>query len=197
MERFCQKYSNSYDMFMRGEEILSGAQRVHDAQLLTERAVHHQIGETLSAGLAARWRPLPLLVLNYKHEKIAKLFQMYHSLFCDRGPSDLEKIKAYIDSFRFGAPPHGGGGIGEQHFGAACFLKSVFLGEAALLTDTCWFPPRPGEGLHAVPGPSQCSPDLHVPTGPQAADPLNLGRRKAKGSSVDRRRNDALRKPPG
>lgn len=26
---------------------------------------------------------------------------------------DLEKIKAYIDSFRYGAPPHGGGGIGE------------------------------------------------------------------------------------
>lgn len=32
-------------MFMRGEEILSGAQRVHDAQLLTERAIHHQIGK--------------------------------------------------------------------------------------------------------------------------------------------------------
>lgn len=57
-------------MFMRGEEILSGAQRVHDAQLLTERAMHHQI--------------------------------------------DLEKIKAYIDSFRYGAPPHGGGGIGLE-----------------------------------------------------------------------------------
>lgn len=28
---------------------------------------------------------------------------------------DLEKIKAYIDSFRFGAPPHGGGGIGKEH----------------------------------------------------------------------------------
>ncbi len=39
-----QKNSNSYDMFMRGEEILSGAQRVHDAQLLTERAMHHGIG---------------------------------------------------------------------------------------------------------------------------------------------------------
>ncbi|CAJ0940654.1 unnamed protein product, partial [Ranitomeya imitator] len=64
------KYSNSYDMFMRGEEILSGAQRVHDAQLLTERAQHHGI--------------------------------------------DLEKIKAYIDSFRYGAPPHGGGGIGLE-----------------------------------------------------------------------------------
>lgn len=42
-----QKYSNSYDMFMRGEEILSGAQRIHDAQLLTERATHHQIGEEM------------------------------------------------------------------------------------------------------------------------------------------------------
>uniref|UniRef100_A0A8B9GTQ5 Aspartate--tRNA ligase, cytoplasmic n=1 Tax=Astyanax mexicanus TaxID=7994 RepID=A0A8B9GTQ5_ASTMX len=68
---FYQKYSNSYDMFMRGEEILSGAQRVHDAQLLTERATHHGI--------------------------------------------DLEKIKAYIDSFRYGAPPHAGGGIGNTH----------------------------------------------------------------------------------
>lgn len=33
-------------MFMRGEEILSGAQRIHDAQLLTERAIHHQIGKS-------------------------------------------------------------------------------------------------------------------------------------------------------
>uniref|UniRef100_A0A7M4EAG9 Aspartate--tRNA ligase, cytoplasmic n=1 Tax=Crocodylus porosus TaxID=8502 RepID=A0A7M4EAG9_CROPO len=64
------KISNSYDMFMRGEEILSGAQRIHDPQLLTERAQHHGI--------------------------------------------DLEKIKAYIDSFRFGAPPHAGGGIGLE-----------------------------------------------------------------------------------
>ena len=29
-------------------------------------------------------------------------------------PTDLEKIKAYIDSFRFGAYPHGGGGIGKS-----------------------------------------------------------------------------------
>lgn len=38
------KTSNSYDMFMRGEEILSGAQRIHDPEFLTERAKHHQIG---------------------------------------------------------------------------------------------------------------------------------------------------------
>ncbi|MGL4341033.1 MAG: amino acid--tRNA ligase-related protein [Lactococcus lactis] len=36
--------SNSYDMFMRGEEILSGAQRIHDPDFLTERAKHHNIG---------------------------------------------------------------------------------------------------------------------------------------------------------
>ncbi|XP_048389926.1 aspartate--tRNA ligase, cytoplasmic [Stegostoma tigrinum] len=64
------KYSNSYDMFMRGEEILSGAQRIHDPQLLTDRAL--QLG------------------------------------------IDVEKIKSYIDSFRFGAPPHAGGGIGLE-----------------------------------------------------------------------------------
>lgn len=29
--------------------------------------------------------------------------------------ADLEKIKSYIDSFRFGAPPHGGGGIGKEY----------------------------------------------------------------------------------
>lgn len=38
------KYSNSYDMFMRGEEILSGAQRIHDPEYLVERAKHHAIG---------------------------------------------------------------------------------------------------------------------------------------------------------
>jgi len=39
------RWSNSYDMFMRGEEILSGAQRIHDPTMLEERAKHHKIGE--------------------------------------------------------------------------------------------------------------------------------------------------------
>lgn len=64
------KRSNSYDIFMRGEEIMSGAQRIHDAEFLTERAKVHGI--------------------------------------------DLEKIKSYIDAFRFGCPPHAGGGIGLE-----------------------------------------------------------------------------------
>jgi len=65
-----EKWSNSYDMFMRGEEILSGAQRIHDADFLTERAKHHGI--------------------------------------------DLSTIQAYIDSFKYGCPPHAGGGIGLE-----------------------------------------------------------------------------------
>ena len=35
--------SNSYDIFIRGEEVLSGAQRIHDTKLLIERAKHHEI----------------------------------------------------------------------------------------------------------------------------------------------------------
>ncbi|XP_037088967.1 aspartate--tRNA ligase, cytoplasmic-like [Pollicipes pollicipes] len=65
-----KRWSNSYDMFMRGEEILSGAQRIHDAAFLTERAKHHGI--------------------------------------------DISKIQSYIDSFKYGCPPHAGGGIGME-----------------------------------------------------------------------------------
>ena len=36
-------YTNSYDFFMRGEEITSGAQRIHDPVMLTERAKHFEI----------------------------------------------------------------------------------------------------------------------------------------------------------
>lgn len=64
------KFSNSYDMFMRGEEIISGAQRIHDPEFLTQRAKHHGI--------------------------------------------DVSKIAAYIDSFKYGCPPHAGGGIGLE-----------------------------------------------------------------------------------
>lgn len=47
-------YSNSYDMFMRGEEILSGAQRIHDPEFLTERAKHHGIGKFVESIIVVR-----------------------------------------------------------------------------------------------------------------------------------------------
>jgi len=62
--------SNSYDFFMRGEEILSGAQRIHEPKLLCEKM--------LSKGV------------------------------------DPESMKPYVDGFRMGCPPHGGGGIGLE-----------------------------------------------------------------------------------
>eukprot|EP00986_Skeletonema_menzelii_P008933 scaffold3927_cov152-Skeletonema_menzelii.AAC.6 len=64
------KLSNSYDVFIRGQEILSGAQRVHEPELLVERARAWGI--------------------------------------------DVETIASYVDSFRNGALPHGGGGIGLE-----------------------------------------------------------------------------------
>jgi aspartyl-tRNA synthetase len=36
-------YTNSYDFFMRGEEITSGAQRIHDPEMLAVRAEAHGI----------------------------------------------------------------------------------------------------------------------------------------------------------
>eukprot|EP01017_Pseudomicrothorax_dubius_P039689 TRINITY_DN6117_c0_g1_i2.p1 TRINITY_DN6117_c0_g1~~TRINITY_DN6117_c0_g1_i2.p1 ORF type:complete len:586 (-),score=242.56 TRINITY_DN6117_c0_g1_i2:368-2125(-) len=63
-------YTNSYDFFMRGEEITSGAQRVHEPNLLAKRAEEFGI--------------------------------------------PVATIKDYIDSFKFGAYPHGGCGIGLE-----------------------------------------------------------------------------------
>lgn len=64
------KLSNSYDVFIRGQEILSGAQRVHEPELIEERARAWGI--------------------------------------------DVSTIASYVDSFRNGALPHGGGGIGME-----------------------------------------------------------------------------------
>lgn len=64
------RWSNSYDFFLRGEEILSGAQRIHDPELLAKRAKECEV--------------------------------------------DVEKIKDYVESFKYGILPHAGGGIGLE-----------------------------------------------------------------------------------
>ena len=38
-----QRLSNSYDFFLRGEEILSGGQRIHDAPFLEQRMRESQV----------------------------------------------------------------------------------------------------------------------------------------------------------
>lgn len=64
------RYTNSYDFFMRGEEITSGAQRIHDSELLAKRAAECGI--------------------------------------------QVDTIKDYIESFKYGAHPHGGVGVGLE-----------------------------------------------------------------------------------
>jgi aspartyl-tRNA synthetase len=71
-------WSNSYDMFLRGEEISSGAQRVHDAIKLMARAKELNV--------------------------------------------DLTPIMDYVNSFKLGAWPHGGFGVGLER------LVMLFLG---------------------------------------------------------------------
>ncbi|KAF9453764.1 aspartate-tRNA ligase [Macrolepiota fuliginosa MF-IS2] len=79
--------SNSYDFFMRGEEILSGAQRIHDSQFLCEKM--------RSKGV------------------------------------DPESMKDYVNAFRMGCPPHGGGGIGLERV-LMLFLKLNNIRRASL-----------------------------------------------------------------
>ena len=67
-------YSNSYDFFMRGQEILSGAQRVHDAGFLERRM---------------KECPTPV-------------------------DPKSEGLRDYVNAFRYGCPPHAGGGIGLE-----------------------------------------------------------------------------------
>ncbi|PCH33599.1 aspartate-tRNA ligase [Wolfiporia cocos MD-104 SS10] len=79
--------SNSYDFFMRGEEILSGAQRVHDPTLLAE-------------GMRAKG-------------------------------IDPASMSSYLDAFKMGCPPHGGGGIGLERV-LMLFLKLNNIRRASL-----------------------------------------------------------------
>ena len=73
-----------YDIFIRGEEVTSGAQRIHDPQMLLARA--------------AAMEP----------------------------PVDLTPIQAYVDSFKYGAFPHAGGGIGlERVIMLFCGLPNI------------------------------------------------------------------------
>ncbi|XP_009791268.1 aspartate--tRNA ligase 2, cytoplasmic [Nicotiana tabacum] len=75
-------YSNSFDVFIRGEEIISGAQRVHVPEFLAKRAEECGI--------------------------------------------DVKTISTYIDSFRYGAPPHGGFGVGlERVVMLFCALNNI------------------------------------------------------------------------
>ncbi|OSX66656.1 hypothetical protein POSPLADRAFT_1131534 [Postia placenta MAD-698-R-SB12] len=81
------RLSNSFDIFLRGEEILSGGQRIHVAPMLEERM--------RAAGI------------------------------------DPESMKDYVNGFRWGCPPHGGGGVGLERV-VMLFLKLGDIRHASL-----------------------------------------------------------------
>lgn len=83
------KVTNSFDIFVRGQEILSGGQRIHDAETLIKKM---------------------------------------ESLKMD--PGDMEE---YMDGFEWGAPPHGGGGIGMERI-LMLMLKLGDIRHATLFT---------------------------------------------------------------
>jgi len=87
-----ERYTNSYDLFIRGEEISSGSQRIHDPQML---------------------------------EASAKALGI-----------DTRTIKDYIDAFKYGAPPHGGCGVGLER------IVMLYLG-LGNIRKTCMFPRDP------------------------------------------------------
>ncbi|KAG9802335.1 aspartyl-tRNA synthetase, partial [Aureobasidium melanogenum] len=64
------KITNSFDIFLRGQEILSGGQRIHDEKMLTKQM--------------------------------------------ERLKMDPNTLDEYMQGFAWGAPPHGGGGIGLE-----------------------------------------------------------------------------------
>ena len=82
---------------MRGEEIMSGAQRVHDPELLVQRCeTKGSHGEPMS-------------------------------------DEAIESIKGYIDSFRHGALPHAGGGVGLERGNAFLRFENIRLASAFLV----------------------------------------------------------------
>jgi len=65
-----ENFTNSFDAFIRGEEVLSGAQRIHDYDLLLQKIKEKEINP--------------------------------------------ETLSDYLNSFKLGAPAHGGAGIGLE-----------------------------------------------------------------------------------
>ncbi len=98
--------SNSYDFFLRGEEIVSGAQRIHDADMLAASVSPFE------------WVSLPLLCFSLT----IFICPSHNTLQAEAKGTKVSTIQAYVDSFKHGALPHGGGGVGLER------VVMLFLG---------------------------------------------------------------------
>jgi aspartyl-tRNA synthetase len=90
---------------MRGQEIVSGSQRIHDPQLLEQRAKLLNI----DLGTFLLWHDLwnrskgQENKMNSKNDLLFLVLLLYS-----------EKIRPYLECFKYGAPPHGGCGVGLE-----------------------------------------------------------------------------------
>jgi len=77
-----EAYSNSYDLFIRGEEISSGAQRIHDPELLIDRATKKKIKiETIQAYINAfKYGSYPHAGCGVGLERVVMLFLGLHNI---------------------------------------------------------------------------------------------------------------------
>ena len=95
------KWSNSYDMFMRGEEILSGAQRIHDPNFLTERAKHHGIGKLvyiISRKVFTRMKCLYLSLFFSQKLKLSRLTSIPSAMVAHPTPEGVLVLSVFVCS---------------------------------------------------------------------------------------------------
>ena len=97
------KRSNSYDIFLRGEEIMSGTTRRPRFEECTQRHPLHTDASAITcvrAGVVSGAQRIhdPALLVER----------------CNAWGVPVESVQTYIDAFKYGAYPHAGGGIGLE-----------------------------------------------------------------------------------
>ena len=88
-------------MFMRGEEILSGAQRIHDPNFLTERAKHHGIGKLvyiISRKVFTRMKCLYLSLFFSQKLKLSRLTSIPSAMVAHPTPEGVLVLSVFVCS---------------------------------------------------------------------------------------------------
>lgn len=121
--------SNSYDIFIRGEEVTSGAQRIHDSAMLLARARSMEVllpSTTATPLPPAATSPecrrarvprttTPCSPVQPLSQRVAPCTPPCHLSPPPPTPQvDLSPLTDYVKSFQYGANPHAGGGIGLE-----------------------------------------------------------------------------------